>query len=258
MARPLSGTYFNEEADLQALPRDVVLERVTPQALLERTKNSLLSNWQEAIPKNFMGQPETHRGPAIPLLDMVTTGQLRKGDETGSVSVSPYGFQITNSPQPNFESGKPIVIDESKIWSLDVGPGRASYSKGDFGIGGTSFGSTKSGYIRKGPVRLEAGYGVVNPYAPSSNVAPIESYTPKEPEFGPEEKWVKLGVEFGTPKEMRGMNVMPELQTKYAVEQAVQPFTAVNASPPPVKTAREEAEEFLKDYKDKNEDWWRP
>ena len=248
MPRPLSGTYFNEEADVETLPREIVLERLTPQALLNRTKSFVLSNWQYRIPKDFMGQPETHRGPAIPLLDMVTTGQLTKADDTGSVSVGPYGFQVTNAP---------AVRDGSKAWSLDVNPEGASFAKGDFGIGGT-YGMEKSAFIRKGPIRIDAGYGVVNPHVPPDRIAPVLSYTPKEPVIGPKEGWIQLGVELGKPKETRAMEVMPEVQAQSAVEQAVEPFTAVNASPPPVKTAREEAEEFLKSYKDKNEGWWRP
>jgi len=245
MPQPFSNTYFNQEVDYQALPREVVLDRLTPKALLEKTASTLLSNWNQFVPKDSTNQPAIHRGPGTALLDMATTGQLKVSDETGTISVGPYGFQITNSSDAD---------EKLKPWSLDVGSDAASFSKGDFGIGGT-YGTNKSGFIRKGPIRIDAGYGRVTPYLPSDTVAPQNTYQIKQ---GAPEKWIKVGVELGTPKEMRGLDVFPEFQAETAVDRAVKPFISSEPFAPAIKTAREEAEDFLTRYKEKNEDWWRP
>jgi len=259
MPNPLSNTYFNQEVDYEALPRDMVLEQLTPRALLERTKNAVLSNWQEAIPKDATGRPYQQRGAAEPLLNMVTGRTLTKGDSTGTVSVGPYGISINNIPQQDPDSNEPpIVRDQKDVWNLQINPlaRGASFNKGDFGIGGT-YGADKSGFIRKGPFRLDAGYGSVTPYLPSEEIAPANSY---KVEATPAEGWVKLGVELGTPKEFRMTNVMPELQSRLAVDQAVEPYRESKSFAPvsEVKSASEEADEFLKKYREENEGWWRP
>lgn len=249
MPRPLSSTYGSTELNMGDIPREVILQRLTPQALLQQGKSILTDNWRNALPKGTMGEPLDYQGDVGNLLNTLRSGQINASDDTGSINVGPGGIYLSNrtySPE--------AIQKESDIWNLEINPlaRAASFSKGDFGVGGT-FGADKSGYIRKGPVRLDAGYGPAPVYTPSADVAPPGSYqiTP-----GGNEPWAKLSVELGEKFPM--MESDPETAAKYAVERAVQrDLPAQGQQQGTNQSGREYAEQFLKDYIDQNENWWR-
>jgi len=248
MPRPLSNVYSVPEVDYQALRRESVPLRLTPQALLERTKGAILDSWENAIPKDAMGQPLTHSGAPGELLNAFQSGSISNEDETGRVSVGPGGFTITNDSALNPPE------DQSKVWSLEVNPSGGALTKGDFAVGGT-FSPSKSGFISKGPFRLDAGYGVVDAYQPPADIQdPRLTQAQQFSKQGGPEPWAKLGFEFGVPKEMR---MGPVNSPKSVLDQAVSPFVK-NDQVVPVKSAREEAEQFINDYRTQNPEAWRP
>lgn len=220
---------------------------VTAKEFLDRAKGDV---WDKVL----------SHGPAETLLNALTTGGVTAGDQTGQLSVGPGGFTITNMGKPDDSSGATPVapMDRSKLWSLNVNPSGGSFSKGDFAAGGT-FGPNKSGFISKGPLRLDAGYGVVNPYTPSENLQdPRLTAAQQFSKQGTPEPWAKLGFEFGTPTKQRAAGVASDFQSKSALDEAVAPFVKQEQDAP-LKSARDEAEQFINDYRSQNQDaWWRP
>lgn len=256
MPRPLSSSYGLGEINEGNLQREAVLERLTPQALLEKTKQTVLDNWRNAIPSDINGRPLDHGGSVAALLGSATTGQINAQDDTGSISVGPGGIRLTNEVLDKDKSNK-LIQDRSKTWALNINPlfKSGSFSKGDFSIGGT-LGENKSGYISKGPLRFDAGYGVVEPYTPDSRIAEPGSY---QLQAGSREPWAKLSVNLGNNE--RNLLMPVDFAVENAVSTAIQRDLPEDLQPPPLKgtqTGKEYAEQFLKEYSKQNEDWWRP
>ena len=249
MPRPLSNTYGSTELNMGEIPREVILQRLTPQALLQQGKGILTGNWRNALPTGMMGEPLDYDRDTSNVLNTLTSGQINASDDTGSVSVGPGGIYLSNRT-----SSPEALQKESDIWNLEINPlaKAGSFSKGDFGIGGT-FGMDKSGFVRKGPFRVDAGYGLAPTYVPSAEVATPGSYrvTP-----GANEPWAKLSVELGDKFQMQRPD--SDMAAKFAVENAVQrDLPAQTQQQTSNQSGREYAEEFLKDYIGENENWWR-
>lgn len=249
MPRPLSSTYGSTELNMGDMQREAILQRLTPQALLQQGKRILTDNWRNALPKGMMGEPLDYDRNTSNVLNTLSTGQINVSDDTGSINVGPGGIYLSNR-----RDSPDALQKEPEIWNLEINPlaKAGSFSKGDFGIGGT-FGSDKSGFIRKGPFRMDAGYGSAPTYAPSSEIAPIGSYqvTSKG-----NEPWAKLSVELGDKFGMPGPD--PEMAAKLAVEDAVKRDLPAQVEQQSTnQSGREYAEEFLKDYINENENWWR-
>jgi len=250
MPRPLSSAYELGELNAGSMQREAILERLTPQALLQKAKSSLTDNWRNALPTDMMGQPLEYDPAAGNVLNTLRSGQINAADDTGSISVGPQGIYLSNRNNTSENLQK-----ESDIWNLEINPltRAGSFSKGDFGIGGT-FGQDKSGFIRKGPVRIDAGYGQTPVYSPSPAVAPYGSYQTRATGNEP---WAKLSLELGDTNRM--MQPVPDMAAKFAVENAIQRDLPKQVQEEPAgESVKEYANAFLKDYMDKNEDWWRP
>lgn len=256
MPRPLSSSYELGEINEGNLEREAVLGRLTPQALLEKTKQTLLDNWRNTIPSDVSGRPLDHGGSAAALLGSATTGQINAQDDTGSVSVGPGGIYLTNKVFDRDKQNQ-LIQDRSKTWALNINPlfKSGSFSKGDFSIGGT-LGENKSGYISKGPLRFDAGYGVVEPYYPDSRIAEPGSY---QLQTGGREPWAKLSVNLGNNE--RDLPIPVDFAVENAVNTAIQRDLPEDLQPTQLEdtqTGKEYAEQFLKEYSKQNEDWWRP
>ena len=249
MPRPLSSTHELGELNVGNMQREAILETLTPQALLQKTKSSLIDNWRNALPTDVMGQPLDYDPAVKNVLNTLRSGQIDAADDTGSISVGPYGIYLNN------RNNTPESLQkESDVWNLQVNPlARAgSFSKGDFGIGGT-FGQDKSGFIRKGPIRIDAGYGQTPVYSPSPAAAPYGSYQTKT---AGNEPWAKLSVELGDTNRM--VQPAPDMAARFAVENAIQRDLPKQAQEEPTgESVKEYTDSFLKNYIDKNEDWWR-
>jgi len=147
------------------------------------------------------------------------------------VSVGPTGFSVTE----NTEMGT------APKWSLELNPWMqsGSFRANDFQIGGTA-GYYPSAFISKGPFRLDVGSGF----------APVPTPEGTQSNLTAPGKWAQLSVDlqpkqvFGTPAEV-------------AVDEAVSGLLAPTQSKPRIKTAREEADEFLSSYQEANPDYYR-
>lgn len=196
----------------------------------------LAGRWSEFAPKDAMGRSLSHGEEVEPVLRALSGGGMTGKDETGSIDVGPQGF----------------TLDAPK-WALTVNPGgSASYTSksGNWSVGG-QWGEAPSGFLRMGGLTLEGGYGD----APGGAGPSGQGYGPSTASGMPRPGgWGKVSYSTG-PK-------MPAMSSNGAAERAVTSaldgIAPAVVSRPGVRTARDEFEDQMSQYRASNPLWYRP
>lgn len=225
---------------------------------LERFKDRLLKEWQSAIPRGVADQPMGHEGGARALLNFAQSGQLGGGDGTGRVMAGPAGLSIQRY-ETDLQGGAPRL---KEAWGLDVNPvaSSASLRRGDISVGGTWDASNPSGFVRKGGLELRGGMGFApgaeGPGAPFAGPA-AQGYGPVRQSMPPQPgAWGFVQFEAGAkPKSMSEGAI--ERRSMMESDRALAPFGQPKEEAIP-RTAREELEQQLNEYRGENPYWYRP
>lgn len=172
-----------------------------------------------------------HAGPAKALLNFAQSGGLAGGDATGSMSVGPSGINLNKRGA----DGRPE-------WALSVSPAASSAGLrvgDDFSVGASWAKGNPSGFLSKGPVKVEGGYGRPPGFDGSATPGGWGQVSFSAGGSGPVDVESQVGGVAG------------------AVDQAVSPYVRQERLAEPV-SARDEMERLLQERRSSDPYWYRP